>query len=186
MSRVNPDMGGRGRQRDAQRNRFSSGRAGQTPTERAAGPNVARWRRLSSQPSLPAVCVWIDAQPFRLLLCRRCVFPSPCPVALADVVVSSTSLAIVELRAQRLACLGDGATRWSAPPHREAGAGRVSTNVIGLRFRCDLIQCEGRTPSGSLGGRIVPLWRRIICDRHDSGLSPEKGWHSQKRCSVAR
>ena len=57
MSRVNPDKGGRGRQRDAQRNRFSSGRAGQTPTERAAGPNVARWRRLSSQPSLPAVCV---------------------------------------------------------------------------------------------------------------------------------
>ena len=44
--------------------------AGQTPTERAAGPNVARWRRLSSQPSLPAVCR-IDAQPFRFLLCRR-------------------------------------------------------------------------------------------------------------------
>ena len=51
MSRVNPNKGGRGRQRDVQRNRSSSGRAGQTPTERAAGPNVARWRRLSSQPS---------------------------------------------------------------------------------------------------------------------------------------
>ena len=50
--RVNPDMGCRGRQRNAQRNRSSttpSGRAGQTPTERAAGPNVARWRQLSAQ-----------------------------------------------------------------------------------------------------------------------------------------
>ena len=54
-----------------------------------------------------------------------------------------------------------------------------------LRSRCDLIQSEGHTPSGSRGGRIVPLCRHIIYDRHDSGLSPGKGWHSQKRC-VAR
>ena len=76
--------------------------------------------------------------------------------------------------------LGDGAT--GVPGSRET----FRDERDGLRFRCDLIQSEGHTPSGSRGGRVVPLWRRIICDRHDSGLSPGKGWHSQKRCSVAR
>ena len=88
------------KQRNAQRNRSSTTPSGRTDwTERAAGPNVARWRCV--QRFLPCVCR-IDAQPFRLLLCRRlasavCVssaFHAEVEVlgiwgALADVVVSS-------------------------------------------------------------------------------------------------
>ena len=159
MSRVNPDKGGRGRQRDAQRNRASSGRAGQTPTERAAGPNVARWRRLYSQPSLPAVCVGSMRSRFVSCSVDADVFPSPCPVALADVVVSSTSLAIVELRAQRLGVLWVTERRVGVRRRtgKQGSRGTRLDERDGLRFRCDLIQCEGRTPSGSLGGRIVPV-----------------------------
>ena len=131
MSRVNPDNGGRGRQRDAQRNRSSSGRAGQTPTERAAGPNVARWRRLSSQPSLPAVCVGSTRSRFVSCFVAACVFRALCPVALADVVVSSTSLAIIELRAAVgvLRRRSDALEYAAAQGSREAGE-RGSTTVI--------------------------------------------------------
>ena len=114
MCRVNPDKGGRGRQRDAQRNRSSSGRAGQIFTERGAGPNVA-------------VCVGSTRSRFVSCFVAACVFRAPCPVALADVVVSSTSLAIIELRA----AVGVLRRRSDALEYAAAqgSRGRVSTNV---------------------------------------------------------
>ena len=180
-------MGGRGRQRDAQRNRSSatpSGWAGQTPTEHAAGPTVPNGVSCLHSPSLPVVCVGSMRSRFVSCSVDTCVFRAPCPVALADVVVSSTSLAIIELHAE----VGVLRTRSDALEYAAAQGSRGTRldERDGLRFRCDLIQCEGHTPSGSRGGRVVPLRRRIICDRHDSGLSPGKGWHSHERCSVTR
>ena len=126
----------------------------------------------------------IDAQPFRLLLCRRLRLPSPlssrtCRCSrLLDILghrrATCAEVGVLRRRSDVLECAAAQGSRGTRLDERD-----------GLRFRCDLIQCEGRTPSGSLGGRLVPLWRRIICDRHDSGLSLGKGWHSQKRC-VAR
>ena len=128
----------------------------------------------------------IDAQPFRLLLCRRLRLPSP----LSSRTCRCGRLFDV-LGHHRAACGGWGASETERRVGVRRCTGKQGSRRTrlderdGLRFRCDLIQCEGRTPSGSLGGRVVPLWRRIICDRHGSGLSPGKGWHSQKRC-VAR
>ena len=139
--------------------------AGQTPTEHGAGPTT---RLLTALP--------VSSLPLSPLT------SSPCPVALADVVVSSDILGH-----HRAACAEVGVLwetgrrvgvrgRTGVPGSRETRRDERD----GLRFRCDLIQSEGRTPSGSRGGRIVPLWRRTSC-----GFVPG-GWHGQNRCSVTK
>ena len=130
-----------------------------------------------SLPSLLVVCVRIDAQPVSSLALSP--LSSSHPVVQSHLPMWSSpprpwsSSSCVR---GRLGCLRDGATRWSAPPHRcagEAGATRLDERD-GLRSRCEQSQSGGRTPSGSRGGRIVPSGAQPAIDT-TSGLSLGEG-----------
>ena len=161
---------------------------------------LGRLRQSTLQvPTWPVGVGCLHSLPYRQCVSDRCAAVSSLalsPLASSEPLVQSHLLMWSSLRRPwpSSSCVRGG---WGASETERRVGVRRRTSVRGsretrlderdgLRFRCDLIQSEGHTPSGSRGGRVVPLWRRIICDRHDSGLSPGKGWHSQKRCSVAR
>ena len=102
MSRVNPDMGGRGRQRGVQRNRSSTTSSCWLDRLPQSALQVPMWPvGVGCLHSLPCrQCVGSTRSRFVSCSVDANVFPSPCPAALADVVVSSTSLAIIELHVE--------------------------------------------------------------------------------------
>ena len=54
----------------------------------------------------------VDAQPFRVFLCRRLHLPLPLSMRTCDVAANLTNLAIIVQRAPWKGCWGEGATRW--------------------------------------------------------------------------
>ena len=63
----------------------------------------------------------LDAQPFRIWLCRRLFLPLPLSSRPADVAAYLTCLATIEQRVRGLECWEAGVSHWSVLPHRSAG-----------------------------------------------------------------